>query len=288
MDEVRVRRPGGVIAGIRAQLPSLQPAERAVANILLQRSGEIVELTSQQVADLAGASRPTVVRTCQSLGFSGYQQLRVLIARDAVAAAPTGTAVDLDGPAAVVARAFTHVGESVSAMTALLNTNDVGRAVAAIGGARRVVVIGNGFSAPLAADAAARMSGIGRPAEVLLDVIGQQVAARQLGDDDVLLAISGSGANRSTLQAVTAARDSGATVVLLTSFTHSPLIAVADITLVVGMPDLSFKEEITVTTRIPQVILLEGLIAALTIHLGDAAAYAKSITLEVVSDNLAE
>lgn len=281
-------RPGGVIARIRAQAPSLQPTERAVANVLLKHSGEIVELTSQQVADLAGASRPTVVRTCQSLGFSGYQQLRVLIARDAVAATTEGTAIDLDGSAAVVAGTFAHVRESVSAMTALLRPADVDRAVTAIAEARRVVVIGNGFSAPVAADAAARMSGIGRPAEVLLDVIAQQVTARQLGNLDVLLVVSGSGANRSTMQAVTAARESGATVLLLTSFSHSPLVSLADITLVVGMPDLSFKDEITVTTRIPQVILLEGLVAALTIQLGDVAAHAKSITLEVVSDNLAE
>ncbi|PRZ40537.1 RpiR family transcriptional regulator [Antricoccus suffuscus] len=280
-------RPGGVIASIRAQAPSLQPTERAVANVLLQHSSEIVELTSQQVADLAGASRPTVVRTCQSLGFSGYQQLRVLIARDAVAANESPV-LDLDGSAAVVAGTFAHVRESVSAMTALLNPADVDRAVIAIAEARRVVLIGNGFSAPVAADAAARMSGIGRPAEVLLDAIGQQVTARQLSAADVLLVVSGSGANRSTMQAAIAAHEAGATVVLLTSFSHSPLVSLADITLVVGMPDLSFKDEITVTTRIPQVILLEGLVAALTIHLGDVAAQAKSITLEVVSDNLAE
>ena len=75
--------PGKVLATIRSLLPSLLPAEQAVASVLLERAAQVVELSSQQVAELSGASRATVVRTCQSLGFTGYQQLRVLIARDA-------------------------------------------------------------------------------------------------------------------------------------------------------------------------------------------------------------
>ena len=83
-------KPGEVMATIRSLLPSLLPTEQSVAQVLLSRSNEIVELSSQQVADLAGASRATVVRTCQSLGFSGYQQLRVLLARDAGCRAAAG------------------------------------------------------------------------------------------------------------------------------------------------------------------------------------------------------
>ena len=85
-------RPGEVIATIRSLLPSLLPTEQAVAAVLLARSADIVELSSQQVADLAGASRATVVRTCQSLGYTGYQQLRVLLARDAGYAGGAGDA----------------------------------------------------------------------------------------------------------------------------------------------------------------------------------------------------
>ena len=70
---------------------------------------------------------------------------------------------------------------------------------------RRVLVVGNGLSAPLAVDAAARMVGIGRHAEAPLDVISQQVSARQLGAGDALLVISGSGANQSSVRAAEAA-----------------------------------------------------------------------------------
>lgn len=280
------RAPGEVLATIRSVLPSLLPTERAVATVFLKRSAEIVELSSQQVADAAGASRATVVRTCQSLGFTGYQQLRVLLARDA--AQQAGRRSTDSPPRSIVAETFRHVADGLPTMTALLDEEQLERAIEALATARRVVALGNGLSAPLALDAAARFSSIGRASEAPLDVIGQQITARLLTADDVLLAISGSGSNTATLRAATAARDAGAQVIALTAFARSPLTQLADMDLVVTMPDLTFRDEVTLASRLPQTILIEGLVASLTIRLGEAATRAKSLALDAISDNLDE
>lgn len=279
-------RQGQVIATIRSLLPSLLPTEQAVASVLLARSTEIIELSSQQVADLAGASRATVVRTCQSLGFSGYQQLRVLLARDASFETPTNPAPG--GTDGIVRETFRHVADAVKGMTALLDDAEVARALLALAAARRVVVIGNGLSASLATDFAARLTSIGRHAESPVDSIGQQITARLLTADDVLVVISGSGATSSTLRTAEAASESGATVIAITAFARSPLTQVATLCLVVTMPDLTFRDEITLTSRLPQAILIEGLVAALSHQLGDSATRARGLLLDVISDNLAE
>lgn len=280
--------PGGVLAHIRSLLPALQPTERAVASVFLDRPAEVVEMSSQQVAEVAGASRATVVRASQSLGFSGYQQLRVLLAGDVGASRPAPPTGPADSPAAMVAATFAHVGASVPAMVALLDHADVRRVVELLATAPRVVVVGNGLSAPLAMDAAARLVGLGRRAEAPLDGISQQVSARQLGAGEVLLVISGSGASAGSVRAAESAHRAGAAVVLVTAFARSPLAALADVALVVGMPDLTFRDELTLTTRVPQVILLEGLLAALARRLGDAGSAASARTLEVISANLAD
>ncbi|ALO66453.1 hypothetical protein AS189_08035 [Arthrobacter alpinus] len=85
-----------------------------------------------------------------------------------------------------------------------------------------------------------------------------------------------------------AAKDAGATLVSITAFARSPLAAMADISLVAGMGDLSFREEVTVTSRIPQTILMAGLIAALSEELAEVATAAKALALEVISGNLDE
>jgi RpiR family transcriptional regulator, carbohydrate utilization regulator len=283
-------RPGEVIATIRSLLPSLLPTEQAVATVLLARSADIVELSAQQVADLAGASRATVVRTCQSLGYTGYQQLRVLLARDAglVGSGATATAPAPTDAAGIVTGAFHAVAASVDAMVALLDRDAITTAVETLATARRLVVVGNGLSAPLAQDAAARLVSIGRPAEAPLDLIGQQIAARLLEPGDALLAISGSGSNAATVASARAATAAGAPVVALTAFSRSPLTATSDVHLVVTAPELTFQEELTLASRLPHAILVEGLVAAVTRRLGDAALAARALALDVISENLAD
>jgi len=283
--------PGGVIAHIRSVLTSLLPTERAVAEVLVTRPDAVIEMSAQQVAGLAGASRATVVRTCQSLGFTGYQQLRVMLARDL---GPSARAVKADGPAepttveAVVRECFAEVGRSLPAMTALLDEDDVRRAVDLLAGAGRVLVCGNGLSAPLAALLAQRLTALGRVADAPTDGIAQQVAARHLRADDVLVVISGSGANDASLRCAEAARSAGASVLLATSFGRSPLTGHADISLVVGMRDLTFRDELTVTSRIPHFILIEALVAGVAWHLGAEAEAAHARTMSVVGQNLVE
>lgn len=283
--------PGEVMARIRSLTPSLLPAERAVAEILLDRPAEVIEMSSQQVAEAAGASRATVVRACQRLGYSGYQQLRVMLARDlgSTASGPDARSdADPQTPAEVVLASFAAVGASLPAMTALLDSAEVSAAVAALAGAGRIVVVGNGLSASLAQHAAQRLVAIGRSAVAPTDPLYQQIGAGQLGPADALLVISGSGANETTVRAAAAARNAGAPVVLVTAFARSALTGYADHTLVVGMRETSFREELTVTTRIPQFVLVEALVAAVAHALGPVAADAHARTMAVIAGNLAE
>lgn len=283
--------PGEVVARIRSELTSLLPTERSVAEVFVTQPDAVIEMSAQQVAALAGASRATVVRTCQSLGFSGYQQLRVMLARDL---GPSVRAAKPGGPAepatvdAVVRDCFAEVGRSLPAMTALLDDDDVRRAVGLLAGARRVLVCGNGLSAPLAALLAQRLVSLGRVADAPTDGIAQQVAARHLGAPDALVVISGSGANDASLRCVEAARSAGAAVLLVTSFARSPLTGHADVSLVVGMRDLTFRDELTVTSRVPHFILIEALVAGVAWELGAEAEAAHARTMSVVGQNLTE
>ncbi|MEO6882325.1 MAG: MurR/RpiR family transcriptional regulator [Mycobacteriaceae bacterium] len=281
---------GGLRAHIRSVLASLLPTERAVAELMLRRPEAVIEMSSQQVADEAGASRATVVRTSQSLGFSGYQQLRVMLARDLGTSASVAPAspVAPETAAGAVRACFDGVRDSISSMTALLDDTQLGLAVERLVTASRVLVCGNGLSAPLAQLCAQRLSALGLVADAPTDGIAQQVAGRHLGVQDTLLVISGSGANEMTMRTATAARQAGASVVVVTAFGRSPLTAAADVSLVVGMRDPTFRDELTVTTRIPQFILVEGLVAGVAHRLGSDGDTAHAETMAVVGENLTE
>lgn len=273
----------GFLARVRAQAPSLGRAERAVAEVILDRPEEVVELSSAQLAELSGTSRPTVVRACQSLGLTGYQQLRVLLARECAAASPTIVPTPGSGPLGLVTARFQHIAATIDDMTALLTDALLEQAVETLACARRLVVVGHGVSASLAADTASRLMTIGRVSERTEDVIGELITLSGLGPQDAALVVSGSGTNSLSLAAARTAHEAGAQVVAVTAFSHSPLIGYADTALVTGMPDPSFRDEVVQTSRIPQMILLEALVGLVATRLDGQARSAKLRALDVVS-----
>lgn len=282
--------PAEVAARISSLLPSLLPAERQVAQVLLDRAADAAELSSQQVADLAATSRATVVRTAQSLGYSGYQQLRVLLARDALLQRHSAESHDhgVRGVAAATFAHFRQVQDTAMQMTALLDADEVGRAVARLAGARRILVVGHGLSRSLSVDVTARLVRLGLQAEQLSDRMDQLVVTRLLGTDDVVLVISGSGAHSDSLALAREAAAGEPSLVVITAFARSPIARLADILLVVGMPNSSFTDELTNTTRIPQAILIEGLMASLRDQLGERGRRAAAVALSAVSDHVQE
>lgn len=278
--------PGRTRAQVQSLLPSLLPAEAAVARVLLDRA-DIAELSSQQVADLAGCSRATVVRASQSLGYSGWQQLRVLLARDAAVLQPPRTHT-VEGPAGVVLNQFARLAETATAMAALLDPAELEAAVELLASAPRTMVVANGLTAPLAVDLQARLLRLGIDAGHHHDVLQQHIAAANLPAGAVLVVISGSGANNHTLTVARSARQAGAKLVVITAFARSPIAGLADVLLLVGAPGTTFGAELTETSRIPQAVLIEGLGAALRERLGDRASTSSARTLDAVSSHLAE
>jgi DNA-binding MurR/RpiR family transcriptional regulator len=61
---------------IQLAYPGLPENQRKVADVLLQHVREVPFLSVNDLEDLSGTSKATVVRLAQSLGFSGYLELR--------------------------------------------------------------------------------------------------------------------------------------------------------------------------------------------------------------------
>lgn len=275
--------PSARIATMRS---AMQPSELRVADLIASRPEVALEATAQEVADLAGVGRTSVVRACQTLGYRGYPQLRVALAAELAHAT---SAPDFGSSALGMIRTdVTALANALPQITAVLTEADVEAAVAQLVSAGRVLVLANGLSAPLANDLAMRLTSVGRTADAVSDVIGQQIAARQLKPGDLCVVISGSGANEATLRVARAARASGAHLLALTTLRHSPLEALANLTLVVASPTTTFRTELERTSRIALAVLLESLVGVVTVRLGPTAVAAREHVLDILSENLSD
>lgn len=276
---------GSVPALIRAGIPDLNPSERRVAEVFVDRPAWTIEASAQEIADAAGTSRATVVRTAQRLGFTGYPQLRVLLARDLGLVAGQPEAHHTSDDAVGVFNAFLRdVALTINDALALLDADDIRRAVDLLADARDVLVVGNGLSSPVAVEMAMRLNAIGRYAEAPIDHVEQGVRARRLGPGDVCVVVSGSGSTRPTIAAARAATRAGAAVVGLTASATAGLAEVATVSLVVGLGAPSFRDEITRNSRLPQSIVAGALVRALSERNIDAAREAQARMLDVIGE----
>jgi DNA-binding MurR/RpiR family transcriptional regulator len=268
--------------------PSLQPSERRVAEAIAGDIEAAIEQTAQQVAELVGVGRASVIRTAQSLGYEGYPQLRVALAREVALSGPAADD-DSDGTMlgtmrGAVDRFASRLSHTVSALT----EEALQDFVRVVDESQRVLIAANGLSSPLGLDLAMRLLSAGRPAEYLSDTLGQQIAAKQLGPGSACLVVSGSGSNRASLEVITAARESGATVLVITCFPNSPAAQLSDISLVVAPITDSFQDELVHTSRAALMLVTESIVALLVERRGPSGLAAQSAMLSVVSRSLTD
>jgi DNA-binding MurR/RpiR family transcriptional regulator len=281
--------PGALVAHITALLPSLRPSEQRVASMIVERSDEVVEMSSSELAQLVGVSRATVVRTSQALGLSGYPQLRVLIARDMVGRSDEGNVGELAStaePVEVLRHVFRAAAASLPAAADLVAADAMLRTVDALLAAEWILIVANGMSAPVGQEAALRLRSLGLRVEAPQDSLGQQVSARLLDPASVCLILSGSGSNGISLRAAAAARAAGAVTVGVTGFARSPLVENVDVPVVLGQPGLSFRDELLNTSRVTQSLFVTAVAASLAFRLGQSSRTARSRSMEMIAENL--
>lgn len=226
---------GTTIESIRLGLGGLHPGERRVAEEILARPGDVADLSAADLGARCNTSAATVVRACKALGFQGFQHLRMLLVRDAGAAAaaesPESTAAP--GP---LDRLFDEMHQAIERASRTVDRDALGEAADRLAGARRIVLVGSGTSASLVQWGILRFGSAGIPLEAPTDPAAQIIVCRLLGARDVCLAISDSGMNRNTIDAVRAARKAGATVLAITGHGRTTIADESDVSLVAHSP----------------------------------------------------
>lgn len=275
---------GATIAVVRSAIPQLGPRERTVAEAISANPSVAARMAAAELAAHVGTSAATVTRACQSMGFDGYPHLRTLLVRDAGAAEQVARAGG--SPSGPVHRLFAEAARELDAAPATIDLDAFAAAVTLVAGARRVVIIGSGGSAPTLLTAAMHFLSAGVQVEAPAEPMHQLLACRLLGPTDVVLALSDSGENVSTLPSARAAAAAGASVVAVTSFRRSALARLADVPLIVGSSGRPWPESALTSTML-QVFLLNALVVevAEARGAGDATATVTDDIVRAVTGN---
>jgi RpiR family carbohydrate utilization transcriptional regulator len=222
-DKGRISTIQKCIAGIRSFYPSLFEAEKRVADFVLSRSEDVINMSISEVADLSKVADSTVVRFCQDLGYRGFQDFKIHLAKDLV---PFENIIheDIsreDDVPSIVKKIFNSDMTALSDTLALLDMTEFEKAVDAIAAAKKVEFYGLGNSASVGMDASYRFLQIGVSSKAVVDAHVQVVSAGLLNEEDVAVGISHTGESKETVKAMRYAKLSGATTIGITSFLRS-------------------------------------------------------------------
>ncbi|GAI76282.1 unnamed protein product [marine sediment metagenome] len=72
----------GCLARLKGVYRSLNPAEKKVSDYILAYPEEVIGLSITEVAENSKASEATVVRVSQLVGYQGFQELKIMLAKD--------------------------------------------------------------------------------------------------------------------------------------------------------------------------------------------------------------
>ncbi|MDR6867343.1 DNA-binding MurR/RpiR family transcriptional regulator [Microbacterium resistens] len=266
-----------VIAAVRGALPRLSAAEARVAEKVLGDPTLVVDLAITDLARLCGTSLSTVARFAQTVGFSGYRELRVAFARAAaVAQVEQGrfglddTVIDLgDDIATVAAKIGAHEVGAIEQTVLAIDFPVLDRVAAAIAAAPRVQLLGHGASSLTAQDMQFKLSRIGFAAAHSGDPHVAVAAAALLAPGDVAVAISHSGETAETRRGAEVARAAGALTVALTNAPNSPLDRICEVVLHTHAKEAPLRMA-AMSSRIAQLALLDVLFVRVVQHRGES------------------
>jgi RpiR family carbohydrate utilization transcriptional regulator len=228
-----------VLARIAESIDSAPTSRRSVLALILQDPQRVLDESFEQLAQRAGSSVPTVMRTCRDLGYPGLREFKLALAQEmAVSGSPLHRRVQLtDNTEEVISKVIKGAANSVSGVQSQLAVASVEAAADAIVRATRIDCYSAGSTSSfMASDMQARLFRLGLVSNSYFDTHLQLVSAATIGDKGVVFAISHVGGMPSLLEAVEVAKLQGATVIALTQ-QGTELARRANIVLGIHVPD---------------------------------------------------
>ena len=245
---------------IRSVYEALPRSERKVADYVLDHADEIIHFSVTDLAQILEVSESTIVRFCQRLDYQGYQEFKILLARDLGAPFRDTyeTITSQDDIATVVRKTLQISSQALTDTISVLNPDNVRSATELLVTAHHVYIFGCGGSGGIAWVAGQKLLRLGLPTTVCTDPHTQTLLAGMATDRDVVVGISYSGNNEDVVRAMRVACECRVKTIAITNYPTSPAAKLADVLLVTGATETPLFSE-SGPSRVVQLGVIDAL-----------------------------
>ena len=217
-------------------------------------------MTARELAEASGTGAATVIRYAKNLGYSGYEEMRDFLA-DSVRSGKRDDIEMTDKESLTQLKHKTVSFDSRFIKETIGNIEEyqLTEAADAIYHAEHVQIAAVGSAAGVAVAAVSIFNTFGIAAEHHMDDLQQCRAAARLKPGDVVIGINYSGSFRGIADTLSAAKESGAAVILITATKLGILSRYADITFLIPVRNytnqLNIPASVLCQTAVIQMIL---------------------------------
>ena len=255
-----------IIHKIRFTRHKMGPAERKIADYILENTQNIISDSIGDFAKKCDCGNATVVRFAKRLNFSGYQALKIEIARELSSTSSISNEITKEDSCYEIFNKRTNeILLTLKNTESVINDKQLDEIANIIMKAKRIVVFGLGNSAAIAQDAAHKFSRLGFNAQACCDNHMQAIIASHLNRQCVALGISHSGSSKDIIQALQLSKIGSATTICITNYGTSPIVDVCDYALFTKANETQHSI-LAMSSRIAQLTILDSIYTYIVIN----------------------
>ncbi|MCC0630658.1 MurR/RpiR family transcriptional regulator [Clostridioides sp. ES-S-0108-01] len=237
----------------------LTEVDKKIADYILDNTETISKLSVSELASNSKTSTASIVRFSRKMGYSGFGDLKIEIAKDLIGKENDYTYVDENYDCNIdsVINKITNKNIETINQTRLLNEKDIIKeAVEQIIKAKNIYIFGVGGSALVALDLQMKLLRINKQAFTSLDSHTQLMVSSNVEKEDIAIAISYSGESKEVIKSIENAKLKGCKVICITKYSDNHLSKISDLKLVVPNIEKRLREG-AISSRIAMLTLID-------------------------------
>lgn len=218
---------------IKKSLPDCTPVETQLAEYILNNRSAVIHYSAQLLAKKSNTSAATVVRYAKKLGYKGFQQLKIDLAKDNSEQEVSFDDIILedDDTLTLVKKSYSSNLKTLEQTYNLINVEHLSSAIHLLTQAETIYLVGVGGSSIICEDLMHKLTRINKKVIFHQNFHIFLHNLTYIKPKDVLIAVSYSGETPEIINAVKFANAAHAPVVAITQFRKNTLDKLADILL---------------------------------------------------------
>lgn len=264
-------------------------SEKKIANYIFSNSESVSKLSTGELAKLSDTSAASVTRFARKLGFDGFQELKIDIAKSVAVNGNAGDdnvyeAVTVhDNTREIIQKIALGNIKAIEETVSVIDEEAIAQSIKVINKANKINIYGVGASGLVGLDLQYKLMRINKPANMFLDSHTQLASAIHIKQGDVAIGISHSGRTSEVYKALEAAKKQGATTISITKYGKQPISDLADINIYTASVEKHLRTG-AIASRIAQLTVVDILfIGVAKDNFGEITRYLQH-TREIVED----